>query len=221
MPRAVIFDFDGVIFETERLKFQEVQDALRSYHISLAQSDFSKFIGKKTTHFLREQFPDLDDKVIASVISARAQASINHLEKYPLVRGIRELLDTLESYGIRRIITTGSKRVFVADLLTHSHLLHYFEKIVAGDDFVSSKPNPECYQVTLNQAGLLPHEVVVIEDSIAGIQAARSAGCLVFGLQTYLAVSALKQADKLFKDHFGVQEEFKQQYSLLEQSPVN
>ena len=70
--------------------------------------------------------------------------------------------------------------------------------------FSKSKPDPQCFELCLKELGLHKDEVIIVEDSVAGVRAAREIGCRVFGLLTYLSADDLCTADKVFKDHYGI-----------------
>jgi len=77
----------------------------------------------------------------------------------------------------------------------------YFNVIISGESFKSSKPNPECYRITLDKLGFLPSETVIVEDSTTGIEAGKSMGCRVFAIKNYYGEKELSKADKIFKNH--------------------
>lgn len=89
--------------------------------------------------------------------------------------------------------------------------LNEFDIIVSGEEFNSSKPDPECYSITLKKLKLKPEEVIIVEDSPAGIQAAKSLGIKVFGLGTYFDKKTL-DVDPFFLDHTEILNYIKKVY---------
>ncbi len=195
MMKGVIFDFDGVIVDTERSKFRNLKNLLSKRGYSLPKSSFSKMVGRKTYHFIKEQFPEISETEINEIVKLRHKNLSNSVDKP--IEGVIELIKSLYAHKIGLALVTGSKRSIVEPSLTRLKLKKYFSWIITGEDFSSSKPDAECYNLTLNKMNMKPSEVTVIEDSVAGVQSAHNAGLQVIGLGTYLDNSSLK-ADKYF-----------------------
>ena len=204
MLKGVIFDFDGVIVDTESKKFAEIRKILKAHGYSLRKKDFSKFIGKKTEFFIKENFPNIKKKVLRDTLNKRKKMQYANLKKNELIAGVRNLLDYLKSRKYKIAITTGSKKDFVKKILKFNGLQHYFDVIITGEDFTSSKPNPECYNITLRRMNSNARDIIVIEDSAAGIKSAKKTGATVFALSTYLRKKNLMGADKQFKTHLEI-----------------
>ncbi|MCX6707811.1 MAG: HAD family phosphatase [Candidatus Woesearchaeota archaeon] len=202
MTKGFIFDFDGVIVDTESKKFKDFKKILKRYDYDL--NDFSGFIGKKTSAIIAERFPNMPDSVKKDVIEQRRKLQYSNMSDYKLITGMKRLIEYLKSKKYVLAITTGSERMFVNKILKIHSILGYFDAIICGDDFIPSKPNPEGYKITLRALKLLPKEVIVIEDSIAGIKAAKKIGCKVFAVKTYLKTDDLAKADRIFKNGFDI-----------------
>ena len=201
MIKGIIFDFDGVIVDTESKKFRDLNKLLVEDKKNLKEKDFSDMVGKKTVLFLSEKFPSMSKKRIEDINMRRKKIQTVGLDQLKLINGIKDLLVFLKSKNYILAITTGTERKAVEKILKITSLSKYFDYIVSGEDFKSSKPNLECYDITLKKMKLSSSEVIVIEDSIAGIKSAKSLGCMVFGIMTYLEKEKLSKADKIFKDH--------------------
>ena len=170
MIKTVIFDFDGVIADTETERFADVQRLLRKHGYILEAASFPVFIGKKTGHFLRQKFPDMPAQLIQQIVDERRKQQ----HTYRIINGLPELLQFLRSQRIQTAITTGSGMDVVRKSLAENKL--FFDFIVTGEMFRSSKPDPECYLLTLKKAASKPSETIIIEDSLAGIAGCRAAG---------------------------------------------
>jgi HAD superfamily hydrolase (TIGR01509 family) len=99
----------------------------------------------------------------------------------PLLPGVLELLDRLEAHGIPRAIATSSSRAYVATVLEPYHLVDRFAFVLTAEDVQLGKPFPEVYEKAAARFDQAPAEMVVLEDSVNGMKAARSAGarCIV------------------------------------------
>lgn len=202
MLQGVIFDFDGVIADTELDKFRVIGDALKEYKQELKTDDLKNFIGKRTSFFLREKFSDMPESDMQHIISYRRAKQQDYIKNNKLIPGIKELLVFLKTKQCKVAIATGSEDDFVKEVLKRNNLLKHIDIIVSGNDCIHSKPHPACIELTLKKMGLEKDEVVVIEDSVSGIQSAKSAGCKVLAITTYLSKNDLTQADLVFSDHF-------------------
>lgn len=202
--KAVIFDFDGVIAETESKKHSDLRRMLETKGIHMPDAITPSFIGKKTDAYLNEKFKTLTKEQIKEITKLRHANKLLDIDKIKLVDGIEPLLKQLKKVGLKIAICSGSEREFIDSFLKIKKLTNYFDLIVAGEDFSSSKPNPECYFITLNKLGLTSSDCIVVEDSPAGIQAGKDAGCTVYAVKTYFSDDKLSGADKVFSDHFDI-----------------
>ncbi|MFH1506587.1 MAG: HAD family phosphatase [archaeon] len=211
MIKAMIFDFDGVIVDTENKKIRDLRKVLGRYEYAMEIG--LSLLGKKTEKYLSKKFPEVPKNLIEKIVKERREIQYEDFGQYKLIRGLRDLLEFLKSKKLAIAITTGSEREFVNKLLEVNSLTRYFDLIIAGEDFKSSKPNPECYAVTLSRIGLKPSEVLIIEDSLAGIEAAKKLEIKVFAVRTYLDEQELSIADKVFRNHVDVLDFLKNQSS--------
>jgi beta-phosphoglucomutase len=210
MWQGVIFDFDGVIADTERDKFRVVRQALKKYKQELKAEDLKDFIGKRTSFFLREKFSELSESNIEQVIAYRRAKQQGYVSKNKLIPGIKELLVFLKNKQYKIAIATGSEYDFVKRILKINNLSSHVDVIVSGNDYIQSKPHPACIEVALKKMGLGKDNVIVVEDSVSGILSAKSAGCKVLALTTYLEKDDLSQADLVFSNHFELLEYIKE-----------
>ncbi|MCF7872293.1 HAD family phosphatase [Candidatus Woesearchaeota archaeon] len=212
MIKAIIFDFDGVVVDTEAVKFEHLSNVLVEKGFSTKDLTLKSLIGKKTRHFLQEIFPEITEKEINQIYLERSKLHKEQQEKYILIEGLVDLLKFLKKSNFTIALCTGSENQLVESVLKHNKIEKYFETIVTGEDFSSSKPDPECYEKTLEKLNLNTKDVIIIEDSPAGIIAGKAVGASVFGLMTYLNESELKDADKVFKSHVDLLDFFKKAF---------
>jgi len=210
MIKGIIFDFDGVIVDSERKRFQDLKKLAQAKGLEINEEEFEHMGGTKSTLFLKELFPGMSEKEIESLAENRRNLERRNLKEIKLIPGMRELLEWLkEQENIKVAITSGSKWDIVDEILELNNIKEFFKVIVTGEEYETSKPNSECYLVTLEKMALEGKEAIVVEDAVAGIQAAKTAGCKVIGLMTYLNKEALKNADVQLKNHYEVLEYLK------------
>jgi HAD superfamily hydrolase (TIGR01509 family) len=198
MIKAVIFDLDGVIFDTEHKRFADLRRLLKRRGYVLGDSRFKELLGRKSEVFVKDAFPECKKSFCREIASQRRELQYHNLKGGRLIKGIPELLRHIKLEGYKTALTTGSKKFIVERLLDMYLLRLYFDVLITGEDYTSSKPDPECYRVTLKKLGVKPQEALVIEDAANGIKAAKKLGCKVFGLKTYLSEKEFKGADRVF-----------------------
>lgn len=200
MPRAVIFDFDGVIVESEKEKFNVLNKLLKPYKLSIKKKDFQRMVGKKTPAFLKEYFGDrIDDEASLSIEEKRRGLLIKSIEKTKPVKGVKEFIKFLKSEGLKLCIATGTKKPIVIKILKIFDLSGIFDEFVTGEDFKTSKPDPEVYRIAIQRLNMPVQDLLAIEDSVAGVSSAKGAGIRCVGITTTQKKSDLDHADIVVK----------------------
>jgi HAD superfamily hydrolase (TIGR01509 family) len=180
-PRAVVFDLDGLMFNTEEL-YQDVgTEMLRRRGKTFDAELLDGMMGRPATaalqlmidyHGLKCTVVELmteTDSIFASLLEDR-------LEQMP---GLADLLIALELAGIPKAIATSSGPAFVRRVLNHFELAPRFEFYLTCDDVRDGKPHPEIYLLAAERLGISPTEMLVLEDSQNGCRAAVAAGAIV------------------------------------------
>lgn len=204
-PAAIIFDFDGVMFDTELMHGQAFVDTLRRYGVAFdLQAGIREFVGhndRSIIQRLRSRFPQLEgvatDAISEEKTRRYAELTAGGLEPLP---GLREFIARWQ--GQAKIgICSGSRTREIERLLALAGLREAIEVIVSSDDVHASKPDPQGYlQARGGLAGgngLASESCLVFEDSAAGVAAASAAGMCTIGVRrSYvepgdLAVSAM------------------------------
>jgi beta-phosphoglucomutase len=198
MIKAFIFDMDGVIFDTEHKRFKDLKKILKRHGCVLDDSRFTEILGRKSETFVKEMFPECNKMQCAEIAQERRELQYHGIKMGRLVKGMPDLLRYLKLEGYKVGLATGSKKFIVEKLLEMYLMSKYFDVLITGEDYKSSKPDPECYKIAVRKLGVKPKEVVVIEDAVSGIRAAKKVGCRTFGLKTYFKGKELDIADKAF-----------------------
>jgi HAD superfamily hydrolase (TIGR01509 family) len=184
MIRALIFDFDGLILDTEGPVFQSWQELYREYGCEISFEKWSTIIG--TTE---EWFDPLDDLESclkengkAAVLDRqeikprRLQRELDLVNSMPVQPGVREYLDAARKLGLKIGLASSSTCQWVTGNLKRLGLIDYFDDIQGKDDVERTKPDPELYLRTVEHLGVPVNEAVAFEDSPNGIRAAKKAG---------------------------------------------
>jgi len=185
--RGFLFDLDGTLVDSERETAEAMARTLSRHHaIEIEQYDRDFIIGRSWIAIydsLMQRYPQLAwsrAEMIAKTAAMRDEV-IAELG-ITVMPGARDVLQwTRQAH--KRALVTGSSRQEVTQVLPHLGEHAAFDVIIAAEDVERSKPAPDGYQAALAALGLEPHEVVVIEDSEAGITAGREAGCRVLAVR--------------------------------------
>ena len=196
--RGVIFDMDGVLINSEPLHFLATQEVLATYGVPMSEAEyFGRYIVYSDWEIMELLLPD------ASVRPAAAQAkSRRYLEL--VASGIPPFPDGLgllsRTDGWRVALATGSMRHEAELALRALGIRERFQAIVAREDCVLGKPNPEPFLRAADGLGVSPARCVVIEDSPGGIQAAKAAGMACVAVTHSCAREQLLGADLVVDD---------------------
>lgn len=184
MIRGLIFDFDGMILDTEIVEYQVWQEVYREYNQILPLERWSVCIGTSSTTFdpiayLEELLGySLNKDAIQPRRRQRYKELLENLEALP---GVEGYLRDATVAGLKLGIASSSSRAWVVGHLSRLNLIDYFQCIRTRDDVTQVKPAPELYLAALDALELEPNEAVVFEDSYNGLLAAKAAGiqCVV------------------------------------------
>lgn len=179
MGNTVIFDLDGVIFDSEQVVRQGWRYAAERLQLGQVDQLFLQCVG--TNHIFTEQ---LLRRQFGGQFSYEAfrQYTREFFYRYtdehglPVKPGVRELMDYLKAGGYRIGLASSSTLQYILNGLRQAQLIDYFEVIVSGEHLERSKPEPDIYLLACEKMAVAPAEAYAIEDSYNGIRAASRAG---------------------------------------------
>lgn len=177
-PRAVVFDLDGLMFNTEEL-YNEVGAELLARRGRQWDLDLLDAMMGRPGHVALAIMIDwhgLTDSVDALAAESDQIFATILDERLAPMPGLERLLAALEAAGIPKAVATSSGRRFVRDVLGRFEFEPRFEFLLTAEDVRDGKPHPEIYLTAAQRLGLDPAEVLVLEDSQNGIRAAAAAG---------------------------------------------
>jgi HAD superfamily hydrolase (TIGR01509 family) len=199
MIRALIFDFDGLILETEGPSYKSWEEVYQSFGFALPFSTWSTIIGTTQGEF--DPCLELKKKVKGRVdwegIESRRRASEKALiEAQSVMPGVEQYLKDARRLGLKTGLASSSSCKWVIGHLTRLGLVDYFDSICASDDVEHTKPDPELYLSVLRELDVSAEEAIALEDSPIGIQAAKQAGLFCVAVPNPLTRQlSLSQAD--------------------------
>lgn len=153
--------------------------------LKMSRTQFTKTFGKRNDLILKELVPHIEEE-ISKKWAKRKEEIFRELArgKLTLMKGMEPFLETLKAQGIPRIIASSTPPENLHMFLTSTILGNYFSHYVSAEEVLHGKPAPDVFIAAANQLGFDPKNCIVIEDSPAGLQAGRAAGCFVIALET-------------------------------------
>ena len=182
MIKAVLWDNDGVLVDTEKLFFQATKKTLAPVGIELPRDlfvEYSLIKGVGLRDYLTKY--NLDPELYEDLRKKRSTEYSNLLKtKTELITGVSETLKSLYSCYKMGIVTSSRKHHFEI-IHKNTNILKYFDFVLTREDYTNSKPDPEPYLKGLEMIGVKPEECIAIEDSARGLKSANRAGifCLM------------------------------------------
>jgi HAD superfamily hydrolase (TIGR01509 family) len=177
--RGLVFDFDGLILDTETPEYQVLQEMFHEQGVDLPLEKWAQALGASFKAFnpidylIELSQKPLDKDVLLHTFKKNAMELI---EMQPPMAGVVSLLEDARRNGIKLAVASSSPAEWVNTHLTRLNLMDYFEVILSGSDVTHVKPDPELYLRAAEELKILPSEAIALEDSPNGITAARSAG---------------------------------------------
>jgi len=189
MIRALIFDFDGLILDTEGPVFQSWQELYQEFGCVLELATWAEYIGMSPG--VVDLFLPLEtclgcpvDRLILEPLRERRELAL--IAEQSIRPGVLTYLTRAHQLGLMIGLASSSPCAWVTGHLERLDLLQFFDVIQAADDVARTKPDPSLYHTVLHCLGLLPDQAIAIEDSPNGILAARRAGLYCLAVPNHL-----------------------------------
>lgn len=180
--KAIIFDFDGLIVDTETIWFQAFQEVIREYGGDLPLEEFAKCIGTTDEVLYTYIEQQLKEQFNKNLLKEKVSALHQEKMKIPVARdGVKEYLEEAKGLGVKIGLASSSSRDWVIGFLEDLGIREYFEVIKTKEDVEKVKPDPALYKAAIEELKIDSSEAVVFEDSVNGLKAAIAAGlkCVV------------------------------------------
>src|SRR6185437_15983183 len=180
MLKGIIFDLDGVIVDSHAAHKQAWRQVLESLRrqVSAAQLEFV-VEGHKRDEILRHFLGDLDAEEVQRLGKVKDEFYRRAAQEVKLIPGVAEFISAAQTAGLGLGVATSAGRKRAEETLRDFGLIASFRAVVTGDEVQAGKPDPAVFQRAAEGLGLAAEYLLVCEDAVAGVQAAKSAGrCL-------------------------------------------
>ena len=190
MFEAAIFDWDGTLADTRKVIVISFQKTLSEINIKVTDDYIERRIGigagETFRDVMRSAKTPVDEKLVQHLIERKSQLEIELTPQVRLFPGARELLEALHG-KVKVGLASMNNRSVIMHMVEANGLDEYFEVILTADSVTHSKPNPEIFLETASKLKTKPEKCVVFEDSIFGVEAAKSAsmGCVAVTTGVY------------------------------------
>jgi HAD superfamily hydrolase (TIGR01509 family) len=183
--KAVIFDLDGVISDTNFLQSRVEENLLKKYGINLSYKEITeKYAGMSDKEFFKTVFDDFKKKCDINEIIKEKWENIFELAKKGIkpMPGALKLINRLKNSGFKLAVSSASRKDFIKLVLSELKILNKFDAITSGTEVKKGKPNPEIFLLTAKKLKVNPKNCIVIEDGRLGMIAAKKARMKCIGL---------------------------------------
>ena len=206
-PKAIIFDMDGVILNSEPIYYEVQMKFFRELGINISADEYSTFVGlsqkEMWKRILQNQIEKLDltrktkplsreqlaiKYTIEELIKKNNETNYDHFSKQENLKptpGLIDFIRFIKKQNIQIAVASSTTKKLVDLILEKLQIRHFFEVIVSGNEIKNGKPEPDIFLKTAQLLKVKPEECIVIEDSFNGVKAAKSAGMKCIGFQKY------------------------------------
>ena len=206
--KIIIFDFDGVILDSENSHFIAFNEGLKNLNINISEDEYySKYISLDDrgviTNVVNDKNISVTNEEIDMIIKNKNDYFESRLiDNSKLFPGVEELIIQLSKNFVLSI-GSGANRSEIIKTLKNNNIYDYFEIIVSADEINNPKPNPETYNRVLDNINtdFNINEIIVIEDSPGGIEAAKSAGLKCIAITNTFDNEELGKADIIVSNY--------------------
>jgi haloacid dehalogenase superfamily, subfamily IA, variant 3 with third motif having DD or ED/haloacid dehalogenase superfamily, subfamily IA, variant 1 with third motif having Dx(3-4)D or Dx(3-4)E len=188
MKKAIIFDMDGVIVDSEPLHKEVERQMFTEFGMTISPERQHKFTGTSNANMWRQLKVEFklpyEISYYVGIKEERYLEALAASNSVLLIPGAEELLKNLFSQGVKIAVASSSSLLNIDLVLRKFSIGKYFNALASGEEVALAKPNPAVFLLASQRLGVNPSNCVVIEDSTNGVRAAKAAGMTCVGLQS-------------------------------------
>ena len=193
MYRALLFDLDGTLAETDSLHLPTWVDALEPYGVEVDEEFYrDRISGRSTTEIVRELLPELTDEQGRSIGDAKEASFRKRAFELDPLPGLEDFVERGRKRGMWIALVTNAPEENVKMILLALKLRDFFDTVVLADEVEAVKPDPAPYIAALEKTGVPAEEALAFEDSVSGISSSVAAGIPTVG------IASSQEPQKLF-----------------------
>ncbi len=185
MLKAILFDMDGVIVNTEPLHHKAYYQMFNDVNIDVPEALYASFTGQSTLEICKRLCAHFDLKLGPETLVGLKRDHFRELfendAELALLDGVLDLIKEYHHNGLKLVLASSASMENINNIFERFDLDQYFVAKLSGADLEASKPHPEIFEKASLASGHEPHECIVIEDSTNGIRAAKDAGIFCVG----------------------------------------
>jgi beta-phosphoglucomutase len=202
--KGAIFDMDGVLIDSHPLHKKVWAKFLASLGRPATREDLDFVLdGRKREEILQHFLGDLSPEQICEYGQRKDEIYWQFSTELCTIAGVEEFLGALSSAGVAMSVATSASTGRARDTLAHLGILPHFSALITGDDVVKGKPDPEIFVRAAGKLKLAPENLLVVEDAVSGVKAAKSAGMKCLGIASNGRGELLSEAgaDRVVADY--------------------
>lgn len=189
MVKAILFDMDGVIVDTEPLHKKAYYLMFNHYNIEVPEALFESFTGQSTINVCKSLCTTFSLTTTPESLMKKKREFFKDLffndDGLQLIDGVLELIKDYYNNKLTLVLASSASMTTINNVFTRFDLNQYFKAKISGADLKASKPHPEIFEKASRLAGFAQENCIVIEDSTNGIQAAKAAGSYCIGFDSF------------------------------------
>ena len=195
MIKAILFDMDGVLLDTEALMLKAGIEGLKHFGVNAVPEDFAPFVGAGETKFLGGPAAKYGVKFVDEMKTVTYAIYDELLLKNPQVvfEGVKDVVSSIQKKYPTAVCSAADRVKVLSNLRAINIKEDAFTALITGSDVKRQKPFPDIYLEGAKKCSALPSECIAIDDSPNGIKAANAAGCISVGLATTFPAKKLKE----------------------------
>ncbi|HOQ37636.1 MAG TPA: HAD family phosphatase [Acetivibrio sp.] len=206
--KAIIFDMDGLMIDSERLYFDVERALARNYGKEVSDETLMKMMGRSPLEAMSIYAMDLGFDISSEeLLRLRNDMFVDRLRnEVSAMKGLYEMLNRFEG-KLKMAIATGSPEEFLRIVMDKLKIEKYFDVLQPSDEIKEGKPNPEIYLKAAEKLKVLPSECIVLEDSCNGALAGKRAGCYTIAVPSeYTCKQDFSFVDYIARDLYDAAE---------------
>ena len=194
MLKAILFDLDGTIVNTDPIHYRIWHDILLEYNVEINEKIYkSNFTGRLNPAIIQDVLPHLsleETENLAEEKEARFRQQATLLKP---INGFAKLLEWSEKHYLKRALVTNAPKLNAHFMVETLGLQDTFDLIILAEEEAAAKPEPTPYKVALERLGVCAQEAIAIEDSPSGMRSALGAGIRTFGMVSTQTPKTLRE----------------------------